>query len=494
MFGIVVTILYLEFRKWRRDRALGGFGRLKTLPVLGIANRFIGKSNDELAVIYNELFSEASSNPFHTWLGPFSVFGIAEPDTLRVVMTSDECLNKSYHYEQMMCPLSIINTEKEIWRPHRRELNAAFNMQVLFTYLPRINEKARLLIEAIDSAADRQPNLYSFIFKCMIDTLAYTTMGVDVGSQTGPGDILYTMLKNAMNNVQERTVRVWLIADCIYRLTSLSVADHLLRTLGYGFLKDIRRKKLHEVERNGELCGEGYLGEQARRNKLNVLEKCLWLQQVGMFSEDQVLNQMCVIYVAGTDTSSIAIFTTLLLLAIHREHQQKVYEELVDVLESPDGDVSYQHLSRLKHLDRVFKESLRLFPPAPVILRKTSADVDVPCGTIPRGSLLVINIKHLHRDQAIWGPNANEFVPDRFRPENSKKRPTFSYMPFSAGPRNCIGMRYAQMSAKIILVHLLRQYEFSSNLRFEDIRVKLHLVMEITNENPIQFRKRNGTD
>lgn len=96
----------------------------------------------------------------------------------------------------------------------------------------------------------------------------------------------------------------------------------------------------------------------------------------------------------------------------------------------------------------------------------------------------------MHRNPQIWGDNVNEFDPDRFLRENIASRLPFSYIPFSGGPRNCIGMKYAMISAKIILCHLLRQYKFNSDLTIDKICVETHLVLEIINENPLRIEER----
>lgn len=134
---------------------------------------------------------------------------------------------------------------------------------------------------------------------------------------------------------------------------------------------------------------------------------------------------------------------------------------------------------------------MRLLSPAPFIARKTTADINIPNGTVPEDTIIIISIMHLHRNPQIWGENVLEFDPDRFLPENAAKRPPCSYIPFSAGPRNCIGIKYSMMSVKIVLAHLLRQYKFTTDLRFDDIQLFVHLMLDIANDKPLRIEKRH---
>lgn len=359
---------------------------------------------------------------------------------------------------------------------------------MLISYVPKINGKAAVLIDQLDSVvADKLPiDLYRMVFKCLMDIVSCTTMGVEMNMQSSRGDLYYRVAKVVMANIQRRFVRVWLRWDFVYRLTATYRNELWAVELADGFLKEMYDAKVSEINQKNDDTLE--MGRQT--NTLNVMEKCLLLQREGKFSEQKVLDQVGVILMAGIDTSSIAIFSTILLLAMHEPHQEKVFEEVRNVLGSGDCDVTYEHLSRMPYLEYTVKEALRLFPPAPVIARQCSDDVELSCGRIPKGTIIACNLSHLHRNKKYWGPQADAFDPDRFLPENSKDRLPYSYIPFCGGPRNCIGMKFAYITVKIAVVHLLLRFKFTSDLKMEDIRTKLHVVLEISNENPLKIERR----
>lgn len=122
---------------------------------------------------------------------------------------------------------------------------------------------------------------------------------------------------------------------------------------------------------------------------------------------------------------------------MHANIQQNVYEEILDVL--PDNNsLKFSDVANLKQLDRVIKETLRLFPGAPLSGRVFSDDVHLDDFIMPKNSSAIISYFNLHRSEKYW-TNPLKFDPDRFLPERCIGRHPYTWIPFSAGPRNCIG-------------------------------------------------------
>lgn len=178
-----------------------------------------------------------------------------------------------------------------------------------------------------------------------------------------------------------------------------------------------------------------------------------------------------------------------MLLAMNPIMQDRVYEELRTNIANYDY-IDYDTISKLEYLDRALKESMRLLTLSFILLRITEADVKLKKCTVPKGTILIMNLFELHRSEKIWGPNSLEFDPDRFLPEAVAQRHPFAFLPFSTGPRNCIGFKYALNSMKVMLCHLLLRYKFSTSIQMDDISFKFAFLLKLNNKYMFKLEKR----
>ena len=142
-------------------------------------------------------------------------------------------------------------------------------------------------------------------------------------------------------------------------------------------------------------------------------------------------------------------------------------------------------IKSLKYLECCIKEGLRLFPSVPFIGRRSHEDLKLNGYHIPKGTIIFVYIYMLHRDPDVF-PDPEKFDPDRFLQENAAGRHPFAFVPFSAGPRNCIGQRFAMSELKVVLAYLLRYFRFVSL----DERDKIFAMMEMVYrpKSPLRLR------
>ncbi|KAL8242017.1 hypothetical protein R6Q59_012319 [Mikania micrantha] len=176
-------------------------------------------------------------------------------------------------------------------------------------------------------------------------------------------------------------------------------------------------------------------------------------------SIDDIIEECKVFYLAGKETTANAIVWTLILLAQHSEWQTRARQEVLHVFGDKKPD--YERLSHLNVIQMILNESLRLYPPALNFKREIQEETKLGNLILPAGCYVQVSTLILHHDKDFWGEDADEFKPERFSEGISKvTKGQFMYVPFSGGPRICVGMNFAMLEAKIALATILQHFSF----------------------------------
>ncbi len=178
-----------------------------------------------------------------------------------------------------------------------------------------------------------------------------------------------------------------------------------------------------------------------------------------LVTDKVIRDEVITMLTAGHETISSALTWTWHLLAEHPEAEQKLHDELDTVLGSRQPSV--EDLPRLQYTRMVFSESMRLYPPVWSAARRAMEALEVGGYSIPKGSFLAFTQYLIHRD-ARFHPEPDKFNPERFLPGEQAKRPKFSYFPFGAGTRQCIGEGFAWMEGLLLIAALAQQWRFHS--------------------------------
>lgn len=173
------------------------------------------------------------------------------------------------------------------------------------------------------------------------------------------------------------------------------------------------------------------------------------------FDVDEMVDQVAIFFLAGHETSAAALAWTLYLLATHPEWQDKLAAEAQELTED------FGSISKLKLTRDVFRESLRLYPPVPMMVRETTCPETFRDRDIKPGAQVVLSPWHLHRQNRLWD-DPDSFDPTRWQTENGKTCQRNAYMPFSAGPRVCTGAGFAMIEGVLLIAMLLKAYRFEA--------------------------------
>ncbi len=176
-------------------------------------------------------------------------------------------------------------------------------------------------------------------------------------------------------------------------------------------------------------------------------------------TEREVRDELITLFLAGHETTSQALSWTFHLLSGAPEAEARLHEEVDAVLGGDGRPAAHDDLERLRWTTMVIKEAMRLYPPAYMVARRAREATTIGGYPVPAGAEVVIWILHTHRDPRFY-PEPLAFRPERFEPEAEARLPRLAYLPFGAGPRACIGRRFAMIEAVLLLATLARRVRF----------------------------------
>jgi cytochrome P450 len=332
----------------------------------------------------------------------------------------------------------LLTTHGEAWRTQRRLIQRGFD---------------RKQLEVLSSI--------------MQDSLAESMLEFDSEARVGPVDIYPHLMKMTFAMVARSLFGAKLKAQDIELVshTICTVQEFIVRQTIQPYLNpwfavsgDLRR---HEEMR---ARADGILMEYIKRRRqeppghdlLQILMDARYSDGEGM-PDELVLSESMQLLVAGHETSSNALSWLLYLLSSRPDCLERVRQEFDSVL--GDAPLTFGDVQRFEFTSQVIYETLRLYPPFWMVDRMAVADDRVGDLDIPQGSTVIVFVYGAHHASRSW-PSPESFDPERFSKENDKLQPPFTFLPFGAGPRGCIGGNYAMLQILMILSVLLRKYDF----------------------------------
>lgn len=227
-----------------------------------------------------------------------------------------------------------------------------------------------------------------------------------------------------------------------------------------------------------------------RNDFLSLLLQARGEDGAGM-ADDQLMAECLSIFGAGYETTATALGWTWILLCQHPEIYQRVQQEVDSVLQGRTP--TYADLADLPYCLQVLREALRLYPPVYMTCRRALHDIEIDGHRIAKGRIILLSPYTLHR-RADYFPIPEQFDPERFTPEQEKRRPRCAYVPFGAGPRICLGMHFALMEAHLLLATIAQRTTFSLvPHQAIDLKIKYSLLLRPTGTVKMVVTKRRVT-
>eukprot|EP00112_Aurelia_sp_Birch-Aquarium-sp1_P013574 Seg2883.1 transcript_id=Seg2883.1/GoldUCD/mRNA.D3Y31 product="Cytochrome P450 4V2" protein_id=Seg2883.1/GoldUCD/D3Y31 len=412
------------------------------------------------------------------YLGPHRFFLSGNPDHSEILLSSTKTITKSHEYSFLVPWLGtgqilfILSSTGSKWKTRRRLLTPAFHYGILEDFAEVFQEQSAIFVEQLKPLAINKEkfNICTYATNCTLDIICETAMGVNCGAQVDATTEYPKAVLSMCSIIQYRQIRPYLWPEFIYNLT----ADGKEHNRSIKILHDFTVKVIKDKIKVRKEKDDEKQPEKKRRAFIDILLDCY---EQGEIDLDGLREEVDTFMFEGHDTTAAGVFWTLYIIGRYPDVLKKAQEE-VDRVWADAGNKSFLELAKeMTYLTSVIKESLRLFPPVPLFARAVHEDIDLGNGMVlPAGSTFGIATFYLHRNPDHW-KDPDEFIPERFLPENSHKRHPFAYVPFSAGPRNCVGQKFALLEEKIVLSNFLRNFNIKSFQAPEDVEVSAEIIL-----------------
>ncbi|KAL0840546.1 hypothetical protein ABMA28_015764 [Loxostege sticticalis] len=499
---VITALLYLAMFRFRRRRLYKLASLLPSpdseLPVLGIAYKFAGNTEHIMNAVKAINYETMKNNGIlRAWIGPNLFIVLVNPADVEYLMKNYLEKGDYHRFTRAILGNGGIFAPVSIWRRRRKVMVPLFSPKIVETFVEVFSKQSEHLVKLLSSYANTgEISMWPFLSSYTLDSVCETTMGVKINAQGNPNTPFLLAMNTLLPLVSERYFQIWLQPDWLYKFFPKYKHHELNKKKLHDFTDEVIKKKREEqktdMKNKTESDNEYDLGNYQTKTFLDHLINLSGGEEG--YTNLELREETLTLAVAGTDTSAVATGFTMTLLAKYPHIQEKVYQELHEIFGDSERPLVKEDLLKMKYLDRVVKETMRLYPPVPMIIRKVEQDLKLPSGhLLPAGAIVAIQIWGVHHDAKYWGPTVEEFDPDRFLPERFNLAHPCSFMPFSHGPRNCVGYQYAIMSVKSVLSAVIRRYKLvgePEKTAIPHIRCKVDVMLKAVDGYKLSLERR----
>ncbi|XP_020663181.3 cytochrome P450 4A4 [Pogona vitticeps] len=394
------------------------------------------------------------------WYGPFlGVLVINHPEYAKMVYSRGD--PKSLAVYKFLVPwigLGLLILGGPKWQQHRKLLTPGFHYDVLKPYVTAMVESVKQMLDILENVVSKDTTasveMFQYVSLMSLDTIMKCSFSYQSNCQVDRNNSYINTVYNLSFLAIERLKTPLVHNDLLYSFSPQ----------GYRFHKACKAAHLHTnnviQERKKSLKNEQELEKILKKRRLDFLDilLCAKDENGNSLSDEDLRAEVDTFMFEGHDTTASGISWLFYCMAHNPEHQQRCREEIKELLGGKEV-IQWDDLGKMTYTTMCIKESLRIYPPVPQIARELNSPVTFPDGrTLPKGVLVMLSIYSLHRNPEIWD-NPEVYDPLRFSPENSKHRHPYAFLPFAAGPRNCIGQQFAMNEMKIALALTLQRFE-----------------------------------
>ncbi|XP_063991337.1 cytochrome P450 4C1-like [Diachasmimorpha longicaudata] len=448
-----------------------------TLPVLGNALELW--ESDRASLVFAKISRDLDAPLFRFWLGPVLKVIVTDPRDFEIILSSGKSTQKDQVY-QLLKPIvqyGLINIEGVVYRHHKKLLLSILNhSSVMDKYVELFNRYSKMYIASLEKRVDTGEFDVEEDVKHCVGHLAFETI-LGMAETIAPEDQKPFVERGdkALNIFTHRMARPWLYPNLIFRLTKRGRDFYWITDKTHEFINSVIVQKTREYTTSHEKVMSPLVD--------SVIDHVM---KSGGWSQPEIRDELTTTFVGLNDTIGGLLCFVTLMLAIHPDVQEKARAEVKEIV--GEEEVTTEAISRLDYIDMIVRETIRLFPVGPLLPRISTEPIELTTCTVPEGCSLYMVPFATHRDPRYW-ENPEEFIPERFTPENSRNRHPFAFLPFSSGFRSCPGSKYGMMSLKVLVAYIVRSFHLESTMKLNKIQLHTHISTRSTDGYKLSLRK-----
>ncbi|XP_034827036.1 cytochrome P450 4C1-like [Maniola hyperantus] len=488
LVSITIIVFLLFYDRYNINfRQISKIPGPKRWPIIGNSFHFL-LPPDALFLFIRTLYKNYGGfNQIHAI--NFWAVGVYNPEDIEKILSSVRYNNKlqPYGFLKPWLGEGLLTSNGLKWHQRRKLLTSAFHFNILKKYFRTFTEQAEHFLEKVEAeVGNPKTDIQPLISFTTLRVMCETTMGTSMND--GIESVIRKYLKAIEiigESVVKRMCRIWLYFNFFFNLSTIGRNQNEALLDLHSFTNKIikERKEFLKGLKNNQLEDDESTGKKGR---LAMLDLLLENEKLGNINIEGIREEVDTFMFEGHDTTAMALSFFMMAIANEPAVQDKIYEEMQNIFGSSQRSATMQDLSEMSYLECCIKESLRLYPSVPFISRFVTEELNLSGYTVPENTNYHIFIYDLHHRADLY-PEPERFIPERFLPENCVDRHRYAFIPFSAGPRNCIGKKFAMLEMKTLISSLIRRFRLEPVTKPSDLKFRTDLVLRTYNQ-PIYVR------
>lgn len=391
-------------------------------------------------------------NYFGYFEGFTPVISISDPVAVKEILVKDFA-NFQARKPFPLAPrksLGLFLENGDQWRRSRSILSPAFSTSKLRQMTGVMEQQVdKLLLNlGTQQAKGSYFDIYRQFQSLTLDVIGRCAFGLHTNAQMDVADDFLNKIQSLFRNMST-TVILPLVMLFPFLQYFIFALKNIVLAIGMNPVSWLRRQLVEVIRIRREIGNDGSVTD--------LMQQMLFHSNKHQKMTDrEIVAQSLTFLLAGYETTSAVLAFHCHVLAQNPEAQIRLRKEIKQLGQERIG---YQSVQKLPYLDMVFDEVCRLYPTASLIVtRQAAAARTYGHVYIPAGMNVQVDVWGLHHDEKFWN-EPQKFIPERFSPENKSQIQPYTFMPFGAGPRNCIGSRFAMLETKIAVARIIKDYE-----------------------------------